>query len=381
MPRPSSDQLLVLHVLAPAEFGGLESVVRLMAAGQARNGHEVVVVPLVRRGARVPDWLESLTAHSVRVEPIVARRFAYHEEVRRLEALCRELRPRVMHTHGYHADIVGAMAAKRAVVPVVATVHGFVGGGAKNRLYEWLQRRAFRDFDAVMPVSRPLADELARAGVPATRLHVVVNAFEGTAGQVPREAARKKLGLADALFHVGWVGRLSQEKGPDVMLRALALVQRADVRLSILGDGPELGRLKHLAAQLGIAGRVTWHGVVSDAGGLLRAFDTVVLSSRAEGTPVVLLEGMAAGVPIVATRVGGIPDVVSAAESLLVHADDPRALAAAIDEIRTNPGAAAARAEAARRRLAERFAVEPWLRQIDEVYAAARQPHASGARV
>lgn len=381
MPRPLSERLLVLHVLAPAEFGGLESVVRLMAAGQRRNGKEVVVVALLRRGARVPSWLESLRAQSVLVEPIVAPRFGYLKEVQRLTELCRELRPSVMHTHGYHADIVGAIAARRALVPVVATVHGFVGGGGKNELYEWLQRRAFRRMDGVMPVSRPMAEELVRAGVPRPRLHVVINAFERMADAMPRKGAREALRLSDAHFHAGWVGRLSPEKGADIMLRALALVRQSDVRLSVVGDGPELGRLKDLAAQLGIAGRVTWHGIVRDAARILPAFDTVILSSRAEGTPIVLLEAMGAGVPIVATTVGGIPDIVSPAEALLVQPDDPPALAAAIESVRSDPHGAATRAEAARRRLADQFATEPWVRRIDEVYAAARSSHASGARV
>jgi len=106
------------------------------------------------------------------------------------------------------------------------------------------------------------------------------------------------------------VGRLSREKGADVILDAIAAC-KPPWRLSIIGDGPERERLKQQAARLGITDRVTWHGPVSNAGKLLSAFDAFVLSSRTEGTPIVLFEAMHSGVPIVTTSVGGVPDVVS----------------------------------------------------------------------
>lgn len=369
--RHRPERLSVVHVLAPGEFGGLESVVRLMAAGQRRRGHEVLVAPILPRRTLRPAWLATLADSGVPVEPIVAAPRAYLSQWRLLVELLRDRRPRIVHTHGYHADVLAGHAAQRAGIPVTATVHGFVGGDWKNRLYEMLQRRALRRFDAVIAVSRPMAADLRASGVPGRRLHVVPNAFEADAKPLTRAQARRELGLAGDPFQIGWIGRLSPEKGADVMLRALSLVRDDRVRLSVLGAGPERGRLEALASKLGIGHRVDWCGVRVGAGRLASAFDAIVLSSRAEGTPVVLLEAMAAATPIVATRVGGIPDVVGDAEAVLVVPDDPVALAAAIQAVRSDSAAAATRADAARHRLAQGFSTARWLEQIDGVYAAA----------
>jgi glycosyltransferase involved in cell wall biosynthesis len=377
--RHRPERLSVVHVLAPGEFGGLESVVRLMTAGQRRRGHEVLVAPILPRRTLRPAWLATLADSGVPVEPIVAAPRAYLSQWRLLVELFRDRRPRIVHTHGYHADVLAGRAARRVGLPVVATVHGFVGGDRKNRFYEMLQRWALRRFDAVIAVSRAMAAELRASGVPDQQLHVVPTAFEADAGLLTRTQARRELGLADDAFQVGWIGRLSPEKGADVMLRALSLLRDDRVRLSVLGAGPERERLEALASESGIAHRVDWCGVRVGAGRLASAFDAIVLSSRTEGTPIVLLEAMAAATPIVATRVGGIPDVVGDAEALLVAPDDPVAVAAAVQAIRSDDAAAAARAVAARRRLAQDFSAARWLEQIDEVYATAVRVHTERA--
>ncbi|MFN2564892.1 MAG: glycosyltransferase [Gemmatimonadaceae bacterium] len=366
------DRLSVLHVLAPAAVGGLESVVRLVAAGQRRRGHDVLVAPLVTDVGARAAWIESVRSAGVVVEPIVVPRRRYGAEWRAVSEIIASRRPSVVHTHGYHADVVAGLAARRLGVPTVATVHGFIGGNWKNRFYEWLQCRVLRRFDAVIAVSHPMAERLERVGVDARRVRVVVNAFdaEGRA-LLPRVEARRELGLQYDAFYVGWVGRLSREKGLDVMVRALADARAVNVRLAVLGEGAERRRLEALARRLGVGERVLWLGIHPNAARLASAFDVIVISSRTEGTPIVLFEAMAACTPVVATRVGGVPDVVSPNEAVLVPAEDPGALARAIDAIRRDPDAAATRAAAARRRLARDFAPERWVADIERVYTDA----------
>jgi len=250
-------------------------------------------------------------------------------------------------------------------------VHGFTGGGWKNRLYEWVQRRAFRSFDAVVAVSRPLAARLG--GVPASRLEVLPNAWREPVPALDRAAARAQLGVADDTLHVGWVGRLSAEKGPDVLVEALARLKDLRFTASFLGDGPEQGRLRARGAEVGVSDRLRWHGATDDASRLFPGFDVFVLSSRTEGTPIVLFEAMAAGVPIVATRVGGVGDVVTAAEALLVAPEDPAALAAAIRAVATDRGAAAGRAQSARARLDAQYAPGPWLARYEAIYTRVKE--------
>jgi glycosyltransferase involved in cell wall biosynthesis len=139
--------------------------------------------------------------------------------------------------------------------------------------------------------------------------------------------------------------------------------------LSVLGDGGERERLERETSSIPeLARRVRWHGIVPDAGRYFPAFDLFILSSRTEGTPIALFEAMAAGVPIIATTVGGVPDMLSAAEALLIPPEDPAALAQAIQLVYDDPAAAAARARAAQARLNAEFAFEPWLARYEALY-------------
>jgi glycosyltransferase involved in cell wall biosynthesis len=374
-------RLSILHLLNPEEYGGLESVVALLAAGQHRRGHEVRVAPTLPREDASARLVTCLRDAGVEVIPLVVPGRGYLRERRLAAELCRRYRPSVVHTHNFRSDVLAGGAARRLGLPTVTTVHGFIGGDWKIWLYERLQRRTFRRFSAVVAVSRPLGEELVADGVPRGRVHVVPNAYADDEGGLARDEARRRLSIPLDAFRIGWVGRLREEKGPDIMVEALAAADDPGLSLSMMGEGMESARLQALAARLGISDRIRWHGVVPNAGPLLAALDVFVLTSRREGTPMALFEAIAAGVPIVATRVGGVPDVLGPEEAMLVDADDAQAVARAIRAIRAEPAAARRRVEAARARLERDFGVEPWLTRYDEVYARARlQAHGEARR-
>lgn len=358
----------VLHVLAPGPAGGLESVVRLLATGWARQGGAVGVALTLDAGGALPEDFAALQGAGVKlfVHHVPARGYL-RERALHLETL-RAFRPDVVHTHGYRADLLAGSAARLLGVPRVSTVHGFTGGDWKNRLYETLQLRTLRGFDAVIAVSRPLVARLARTGIPAERITQIPNAWGPTSPGLERTSARAALGLRPDVTVLGWVGRLSPEKGPDLFLRAFARLGAGSVQAAVLGSGRMRSELEAEAAALGLHGRVHWLGLVPGAGRLLAAFDGFVLSSRTEGTPIALFEAMAAGVPVVATRVGGVPDVLEGDVALLVPPEDPVSLAAGMAALVAEPAAAAARAERARRRVAEAYAVEPWLARHRDLY-------------
>jgi len=165
-----------------------------------------------------------------------------------------------------------------------------------------------------------------------------------------------------------WVGRVSWEKGLDVMVRALPLLADLGVRLTVIGDGPEVGAVRQLAVDLNVESRVRWLGSVPLAGELIAHYEVFVLSSRTEGTPITLLEAMNARTPIVATAVGGVPDVVSEETAHVVPPESPQALATAIRDVFIHPDHARTRAEAASARLAAEFAPDPWVDAYSEVY-------------
>ncbi|HEV8265270.1 MAG TPA: glycosyltransferase [Gemmatimonadales bacterium] len=360
--------MLLLHVVAPGEIGGLERVVQLLAQGQACAGEQVHVAVVLDRGSADHPLVASLAAGGVTPHPIVVPPRAYWRERAAIVELGRGLRPDVVHTHGYRPDVVDAAAAQRLGIPTVTTVHGFAGGDWKNRLYERLQRRAYRRLDAVIVVSRPMVEQLIRDRVPADRIHVVQNAWRETTPPLDRSTARRALGVSADGFRIGWVGRLSDEKGPDVLLDALVHLTDLPLSVSIVGNGRAHRSLLARASRLGVERQVRWHGVVSDVARQFAAFDVLVLSSRTEGTPIVLFEAMAAGVPIVAASVGGVPDVVSPAEATLVPPEDPVALAAAIRAVYCDPSAGRERARRARERLLRDFTLAPWIGRYDAIY-------------
>ncbi len=374
---PTDSNLTILHVTAPAEFGGLERVVHALSAGHVRRGHRVHVIAVTESDAAEHRFLASLTDSRVRVHQVTIPTRAYLRERRSVATILRDVEPDVVHTHGYRADLVDRSVAGGLGFATVSTVHGFTGGGWKNRLYERLQVASFRRFDAVVAVSTPLGRRLRAAGVRDDRLHVVQNAWPGEGDRCDRATARKRLGIELDRFQVGWVGRLTREKGADVLVDALQYLEDLPIHVSFIGDGAESPRLSAQGGRW--AERITWHGSVPDAARVLEAFDVFVLSSRTEGTPIVLLEAIAAGVPVVASSVGGVPDVVTDVTASLVDPDDPRTLARAIRGVFTDRELARERAQKAKECLERDFALEPWLDRYESIYRAIRRPRRAPA--
>jgi glycosyltransferase involved in cell wall biosynthesis len=231
-------------------------------------------------------------------------------ERRAVRDVLQSLRPDLVHSHGFRPDVLDSGIARRLGIPTVTTIHGESFMGGRTRLYEWLQWRNHRRFDAVIAVSTRLRETALSRGVRENRVHLIRNAWPVGVSFASREAARRELGLSPREVAVGWLGRMIPVKGADVFLRALAEPGGPQVTAVLIGDGSERSRLESLAAELGLGTRVRFVGAIEGGARLLPAFDAFALSSRSEGTPIVLFEAMTAGVPIVASKVGGIPDVV-----------------------------------------------------------------------
>ncbi|MBA2685750.1 MAG: glycosyltransferase [Gemmatimonadaceae bacterium] len=346
-----------------------------LAQAQSRAGHRVMVAPTLSNPGEGAGFLASLSKTGVEVIPLAVSGRGYLREGSLIRKLVAQKHVSVVHTHGYRSDLIGGHAGHRSRVPIVTTVHGFTGGGIKNRTFEALQRLAFRHFDAVVVVSKPQADLLVASSVPKSRIHLIPNALSGHPAPLDPAAARAALGLPAGGLIAGWVGRVSKEKGIDVFIDALSSIGDRVIGAAIFGDGPE--RASQQARAESIApGRFQWLGNVADASRFYAAFDLFVMSSHAEGLPMVLLEAMAARIPIVATAVGGIPDLLSPNESMLVPPGDAKALAAAIRATVDDPDAASARAQAAQLRQRAEYDVAPWSARYEALYR-----HLLGARV
>jgi glycosyltransferase involved in cell wall biosynthesis len=281
--------------------------------------------------------------------------------VRALVKMIRELKPDVLHTHTAKAGAVGRTAARLAGADrpraVVHTFHGHVlsgyFGSATTAGFRQVERTLARSTDALIAVSPEVRDDLVALGVaPAERITVVRLGLDldarTTAPAGAREEERARLGLPPDRFAVGWLGRMTDIKRVDVLLDAFAELRGrgVDAALVLVGDGPLRLQLEQRAADLGIADATHFVGYRADVAPLYAGLDAVALSSANEGTPVAVIEALAAGVPAVSTEVGGVSDVVVDGKSgFLVPAGDAEGMAerlailAADASLRTEMGA------------------------------------------
>lgn len=370
--RPLRSHLRIVHTTVPDTVGGLESVVQGLAIGQHRRGHDVRVLAVIGHSMINHPFAVSLLDAGVPVALLRLRRRDYVGEWRQMGKFFREFQPDIVHTHGYRSDLLDATVARLHGFATVTTVHGSSRMGGGTPLYEWVQTRAFRWFDAVISVSIPLLDLMDEAGVPRDRVVIIPNAWAGKEPVLGRTEARRKLGIPEEGIVIGFVGRLISIKGCDVFLKAISRLTDLPFTVSVVGDGSERAALERLSHSIGIGNRITFHGSVDSAFQLFPAFDLYALTSRSEGTPMVLFESMAARVPIVASLVGGVPAVLGDT-ALLVPPEDPEALAAALRQVLEDQKSARERAEKARHRLETIYSSDTWLDQHDEVYQRIRR--------
>lgn len=238
--------------------------------------------------------------------------------IRLLRDLCKRQHVDVWHAHDYKTDLLGRLIQRSHPMKLVTTMHGFTGETWRTRLYARLSNRALRHYDRVLAVSPLLMRYAAEHGVHPDKLRHVPNAIDLSEYKrtQPREQAKDAMGLSKEEHAIGVVARFSVEKGVDRAIRLFATIyrDRPNTRLHLIGDGPQRAELEALVDELGLTGHVRWWGWQKDTRPILEAMDTLVLPSHTEGLPNVVLEAMAIGLPIAATRVGAVPEVLADGE-------------------------------------------------------------------
>ena len=322
--------MIIAHVLSSFGLGGQERVALDLARHQRRAGHFVTAISL----ATPPDGpvAEEFRAVGVRTETIAKGSGVDASLPVRLAGFLRDERVEVVHTHNPHALIYGAPAAQLARAAVVHTKHGANPDVARRR---WLRRIASTLADACVAVTPALAALATRdQECDPSLLHVIPNGIDTSLFKPNPEARRRvraELGIPEQAWVVGTVGRLAAEKNQTLLVDAMAPLLDERRQLVIVGDGPERQRL-HERVEATLRGAyVHLLGARSDVADLLTAFDVLVLSSKTEGLPLVLLEAMATELPVVSTAVGGIPDVIEdGVTGFLFPAGDKAALTKAL---------------------------------------------------
>lgn len=295
---------------------------------------------------------------------------------RRLLAELKERRPVLLHIHGIRAALPALPAAALAGIPVVLTLHSFPAhpGAA---FFPVVARMAARS-GAVrfITVSCALAGEAARWGIDPGQVNVIYNGidpapFERAARVLSFTSERKGGREEEGSLLVGTVARMAPQKGLPHLLKAAALLapQFPRMRFLLAGDGPDRPALRQLSRRLGLASRIAFPGYCDDLPRCLAAVDIFVLPSLAEGLSIMLVEAMAAGCAVVASAVGGVPEVITGGvDGLLVAPGDPGALAAAVTALARDPARRRAMGRAAAAKVRRCFTVERMLCQTGEVY-------------
>ena len=356
----------VLHLIAPGPLAGAERVVLAGCRALRSAGVDLVLGALV--DARHPgggrDFLDAARAAGLEPVPFLSRGRVDLRTVRALRRHASGGRYDLFHVHGYKALAYAALA--HGEVPLLATDHGQTSQSVQVRLYEATMRRMYRLVDRVVAVSEPGRGALLRGGLRPERVVTVPNFLtRELAG--PATGDVRSAGEAARLLVLG---RLSPEKGVDVLIQALARRAAGAARLTVVGDGPERRRLEQLTADLGLSARVEFVGYRDDVGPFLRAADALVMPSHREGLPLTLVEALAAGLPVVASDVGGVGELVRDGDNgRLVPPGDVAALAGALGDVagRLSDFRRVALGDAARVR--RRHSPQAWATATAEIYA------------
>ncbi len=303
-----------------------------------------------------------------------------------LYRLMRRERPQIVHTHAAKPGVLGRVAARLAGVPVVVhTFHGHILHGYHGPLMSWLLRRMERMLahlsDRIIAVSEQVKQDLVRYGVaPPEKICVIPLGLEldpFLQSDFHRGALRRELGIASDARLVGIVGRIFPIKNHRLFLEAAALVAAKEpgARFVVVGDGTLRADMEALARQLGIGERTIFTGWRRDLPRVYADLDVLVVSSDNEGTPVSAIEAMASGCPVVATRVGGLPDLIEDGEDgHLVPARDAEAMARTVLGLLRDRDRARRMGRNARGRVRDRYRAERLCRDIEALYTELLAP-------
>ncbi len=371
---------LVLHVAETAGWAGGETYLRTLAT-RLDPGRFRLSVAVPEDGPLV-ERLAALGVPSHRVP--LADRLLSPAALAALAGLFRRQRPAVVQSHGARSNVYTRLAARMAGVPVVlSTVHNSLFDYDVPRLrragYLLAERLTSPLADAVIAVSGSVARDLVgRYRLSEGKVVTIRNGIDAEAFVAGRHAGdlRAALELAPGDRIIGLTARMTAQKGHRYLLGALpALVERMPrLRCLFVGDGPLRAELEHEATRLGVAGVCRFTGARSDVADVVSLFDVAVLPSLSEGLPFALLEAMALGKPVVATDVGGNPEVVADGETgFIVPPRHPEALARAITILLEQPLTARAMGQRGGARVRERFTLTQMHESLERLYVSTLQ--------
>jgi len=385
--RRLPEPIRILRVIARLNMGGPAIHVANLAAGlETRGYHTTLVAGSLARGEDSMDFLaERLGVDVVSVPELQREVSVLHDarSVRHMTTLIRRERPHILHTHTAKAGAIAraaALLAGDARPPIVVhTFHGHVlkgyFGPGRTAFFRQVERSLARRSDVLVAVSPEVRDELVEHRIaPLSKFAVIrlgIPLEDRLEGPTMDLDFRRLYGIPPSAFVIGWVGRMTGVKDTGAVLEIVRATRErgVDAVVCMVGDGPDRERLEQLAHDLGIARASYFVGYQSDVAGYYRLFDAFVLPSVNEGTPVSAIEALASGTPVVANRVGGVPDVVSdGVDGFLVEPGDVEGAADRLAELASDPELRARLGESGRMAMFERYSVSRLVDDVDRLY-------------
>jgi glycosyltransferase involved in cell wall biosynthesis len=383
-----AEPIRVLRLIARLNMGGPALHVSYLTRGlESRGYHTTLVAGKLARGEDSMSFVaEDLGVDVVSLGELHREISPVYDPVavRRLVQEIRRVRPHIIHTHTAKAGAVGRAAALIAgdarPAVVVHTYHGHVLRGyfdpLRTQIFRETERALARHTTRLIAVGPEVRDDLVELGVAPTEQFSVIRLGIDLESRVLGDPAQRAeyralFGLPEERFVVGWIGRMTAIKRvDDIVLSFKALLDRGvDAALVLVGDGPDREGIEQRAYDLGIARHVLFVGYQRDVAPYYALFDALILPSGNEGTPVVAIEALAARRPVVATRVGGVPDVVDDGEDgFLTDVGDTDGLAAALEQLARDPALRARFGDHGHDKVLPRYRVERLVDDVDALY-------------
>ncbi len=277
----------------------------------------------------------------------------------------------IIQSHGYKTNAIALVLKILTGLPWISVVHGWTAEDLKVKLYNKLDSYLLRYPDRIITVSDSYRDRLIAMGIPTSKVITIHNALDPEEHIASVQDVRKELGLSKDIFVIGVIGRLSTEKGQRVFLDAFREIKTSipGVKTLIIGDGPDMTSLKKHSCSLGFNGSVKFLGHRDNILPFYKAIDLLVIPSFSEGLPNVLLEAMYFGKPVVATSVGGIPEVLTHNYSgILVNPGDSKAMAREVVRILSDKERTSSLVKKGKEVVLESFLPENRVRKILDIY-------------
>ena len=362
--------LRILQLISSGGFYGAENVVLQLTSALQRLNCQVVIGAFQNKHRPNTDVVKAAKRCGFETELFDCSGRFDLGTIRVIRETLQRRQIQILHAHGYKANFYGQLAVRGGSVKQVYTAHGWPGKNLSLRLYALVDRVLLRRADHVCVVSPSMEEQVKKFGVPSHKLSLTENGVDTRQFSSGTPVLRDLAGL-DGKLIVGFVGRLAPEKGLRILIQAAEGILRAqpDVKLVLVGEGPEREELQTLVSQSGLEKSVIFLGQRSDLPDVYASFDIFVLPSLIEAMPMTVLEAMAAGKPIIASRVGGVPKMISDQESgILVEPGDVSDLKAALTQLLQRPETARQFGKRASEVVQARFSSDSMARRYLSVY-------------